>query len=75
MRSFFEQMFFTPKWYHYPLMILLIPFSLMYGIMMSLRRILTSRKDFGVPIVSVGNLIVGGKVWLKSALNERYLPM
>ncbi len=60
MRIFFEQMFFTPKWYHYPLIILFFPLSVVYGIIMLLWRILISRKDFGIPIVSVGNLIVGG---------------
>ena len=60
MRAFFEQMFFTPKWYHYPLMLLLFPLSVVYGIIMALRRMITPQKNFGIPIVSVGNLIVGG---------------
>ncbi len=60
MRLFFEEMFFAPKWYHYPLISLLFPFSLIYGIIMSVRRMVTSQKDFGIPIISVGNLIVGG---------------
>ncbi len=60
MRAFFEEMFFTPKWYHYPLILLLFPLSVLYGIMMSVRRMVTSQKNFGIPIISVGNLIVGG---------------
>lgn len=60
MRAFFEEMFFRPKWYHYPFILILLPFSLVYGIAMSVRRILVSKKEFGIPIVSVGNLIVGG---------------
>ncbi|MBT8349208.1 MAG: tetraacyldisaccharide 4'-kinase, partial [Sulfurovum sp.] len=60
MRAFFEAMFFAPKLYQYPLIVLLFPLSVLYGIMMSLRRILTSQKNFGIPIISVGNLIVGG---------------
>lgn len=60
MRVFFEQMFFTPKWYHYPLIIVLLPLSLIYGVLMLLRRLIVTKKDFGIPIVSVGNLIVGG---------------
>jgi tetraacyldisaccharide 4'-kinase len=59
-KHFFEQMFFSPKWYHYPLILILLPLSLIYGIFMSLRRLLITKKDFGIPIVSVGNLIVGG---------------
>ncbi len=60
MRAFFEMMFFVPKWYHYPLILLLFPLSLIYGTIMSLRRVVISPKDFGIPIISVGNLIVGG---------------
>ena len=60
MRAFFEQMFFAPIWYHYPFIIVLLPFSIIYGILMSLRRMLSTKKDFAIPIVSVGNLIVGG---------------
>ncbi|MCW8821947.1 MAG: tetraacyldisaccharide 4'-kinase [Sulfurovum sp.] len=60
MRGFLEQMLFTPKWYHYPFMLLLFPLSVVYGIIMSVRRMVTPQKNFGIPIVSVGNLIVGG---------------
>ena len=60
MRTFFEAMFFAPRWYHYPLILFLFPLSVIYGIMMSIRRIVTSPKNFGIPIISVGNLIVGG---------------
>ncbi|MGB5506015.1 MAG: tetraacyldisaccharide 4'-kinase [Sulfurovum sp.] len=60
MRVFFEQMFFAPQWYHYPVILLLFPLSLLYGIMMTVRRMVTSKKDFSIPIISVGNLIVGG---------------
>ncbi len=59
-KHFFEQMFFSPRWYHYPLILILLPLSLIYGILMSLRRLLVTKKDFSIPIVSVGNLIVGG---------------
>lgn len=60
MRVFFEEMFFAPRWYHYPLIFLLLPLSIIYGVMMSVRRMVTSQKNFGIPIISVGNLIVGG---------------
>ncbi len=59
-KAFFEEMFFHPKWYHYPFIIGLFPLSLAYGVVLSLRRAITQKKDFGLPIVSVGNLIVGG---------------
>ena len=59
-KAFFEEMFFHPKWYHYPFIIGLLPLSLAYGVALSLRRAITQKKDFGLPLVSVGNLIVGG---------------
>ena len=60
MTQFFEAMFFSPKWYHYVVMILLFPLSLVYGIFMFLRRVFTSKNHFSIPIISVGNLQVGG---------------
>lgn len=60
MKAFVEMMFFAPKWYHYPWIVLLSPLSLTYGVFMSLRRALVPKKDFHLPIISVGNLIVGG---------------
>jgi len=60
LKAFFEQMFFSPRYYHIPFILLFLPLSLIYGIIMSLRRILIKKKDFDIPIISVGNLIVGG---------------
>jgi len=60
MKSFFEQMFFAPKWYHYPLIVFLLPFSFIYGVGMWLRRKFAKQISYDVPIISVGNLIVGG---------------
>ena len=53
-------MFFSPKWYHYLLIVLLLPLSVLYGIVMWFRRVLTPKQSFDIPILSVGNLIVGG---------------
>lgn len=74
MKQFFETMFFTPKWYHYPILLLLLPLSLIYGVLMLLRRVLTSKNTFSIPIISVGNLIVGGagKTPFVIALASRY---
>ena len=60
MNNFFEKMMFSPSWYYYIVIVFLFPFSLLYGFMMYIRRILTVKKDFDIPIISVGNLIVGG---------------
>lgn len=42
------------------LSILLLPLSILYGMAAYLRRKLTRTYDCGLPIISVGNLIVGG---------------
>lgn len=74
MKTFIEQMFFRPKSYHYPVIMLLLPFSIVYGVLMRLRRQYTTPKDMGIPIISVGNLIVGGsgKTPFVIALASRY---
>jgi len=70
----YEQMLFHPKWYHYPIILLLLPLSVLYGSWMFLRRVLSRKKGFDLPIVSVGNLIVGGsgKTPFVIALASRY---
>ncbi len=74
MTDFFEKMMFAPKWYHYFIIVLLFPLSVIYGILMFVRRVISQKKDFGIPIVSVGNLIVGGsgKTPFVIALASRY---
>jgi len=74
MRAFFEAMFFSPQWYHYPIIVLLLPFSFFYGVGMLLRRKFSKQTVFTVPIISVGNLIVGGsgKTPFVIALADRY---
>jgi len=59
-KHFVEQMFFNPQWYHYVLMLLMFPFSFIYGGMMYVRRTFVKAQNYDIPIVSVGNLIVGG---------------
>jgi len=51
---------FNPKWYHYILILLLSPLSILYGFIMLFRRLFSRKISFGIPIVSIGNLIVGG---------------
>ena len=67
-------MFFSPKWYQYFIILLLLPFSFLYGSYMFVRRVSSTQIDFGIPIVSVGNLIVGGsgKTPFVIALASRY---
>ncbi len=74
MNSFFEKMMFSPRWHHYFIIVLFFPLSIIYGTIMFVRRLITQKKDFGIPIVSVGNLIVGGsgKTPFVIALASRY---
>jgi tetraacyldisaccharide 4'-kinase len=58
--SFFERLFFKPSSLDWVLILLLAPISLLYGLFMLLRRLLTLKKTYAVPIVSIGNLTVGG---------------
>jgi len=60
MTHFFESLFFNPKWYHYIVIVLLLPLSLLYGAILLLKRVLSRAKGYSIPIVSIGNLIVGG---------------
>ena len=57
--NFFEEMLFEPKWYHYPLIFILLPFSFIYYLIVLIKfpRIY---EDLGIPIVSIGNIIIGG---------------
>lgn len=58
--QFFEKMFYDPMWYHHMVSILLLPVSLFYATGMLTRRKVATRKRYVVPIISVGNLVVGG---------------
>jgi len=73
-KNFFEELYYHPKGFKYFIILILSPFSLFYGILMIIRRAMVQKKDFGLPIVSVGNLIVGGsgKTPFVIALASRY---
>jgi len=57
--AFIEEMLFYPKWYHYPFVFLLMPFSLIYYLV-AYFKFFRKKKDLGIEIISVGNIIVGG---------------
>jgi len=58
--AFFERLFFNPKTLDWGFILLLSPLSFSYAFLMFLRRLLTPKRKFSVPIVSIGNLTVGG---------------
>ena len=58
--SFFERLFFKPSFFDWVLILLLSPLSFIYALIMLLRRLLTFKKSYSIPIISIGNLTVGG---------------
>ncbi len=60
MVSLFERLFFKPTLLDWVLIFLFSPLSFLYASYMFFRRILTPKKSYAVPIVSIGNLTVGG---------------
>jgi len=73
--SFFERLFFKPTLLDWVLILLLSPLSLLFAFAMFFRRILTPKKSYSVPIISIGNLTVGGsgKTPFVIALASRYI--
>lgn len=72
--SFFERLFFKPNLLDWVFILLLSPLSLIYAFIMLIRRLLTPKKSYAVPIISIGNLTVGGsgKTPFVIALASRY---
>jgi len=60
MIEFFEKVFYNPRWYHLIVSFLLLPFSLIYGLVGLFRWVFVKPKDFGIKIISIGNITVGG---------------
>ena len=58
--NFFENLFYRPKWFHWSVGFLLLPLSLLYASIMWIRRRIIKSKSFNIPIISIGNLLVGG---------------
>nr|WP_083754366.1 tetraacyldisaccharide 4'-kinase [Nitratiruptor sp. SB155-2] len=71
---FFEEGFYRPSFYHRFLSFLLLPFTTIYCSIAILKKMVVHEQDFHLPIVSVGNLIVGGsgKTPTIAVLAKRY---
>jgi tetraacyldisaccharide 4'-kinase len=72
--SFFERLFFNPNRFDWVVILFLTPLSLIFATVMFFRRILSAKKDYDIPIISIGNLTVGGsgKTPFVIALASRY---
>ncbi len=55
-----EKYFFYPSFFQILLSFLLLPLSLLYFFIVFFKRFFASQEDFGLAVVSVGNLTVGG---------------
>ena len=58
--SFFERLFFNPNRFDWVIILFLAPLSSLFATVMFFRRILSAKKDYDIPIISIGNLTVGG---------------
>lgn len=55
-----EQYLFFPNWYQKIISTALLPFTLIYCIIAAFKRASSKPINFGIPVISIGNLIVGG---------------
>ena len=55
-----EDYLFFPNSFQKILSYLLLPFSFLYIFIIFIKRVTSSKVDFGIPIISIGNLTVGG---------------
>lgn len=55
-----DHYFYKPLWWQKILIFLLLPLSIFYCIISFLKRKISPTHCFGIPIISIGNLVVGG---------------
>ncbi len=69
-----EEYLFSPTPFQSFIGVLLLPFTLIYCVVTAYRRISKKPVEFGLPVISVGNLLVGGtgKTPISIALARRY---
>lgn len=63
--SWIDNLWYSPSWYHWPIIILLFPLTMLFWLMSALRRWLFRLKikpavNIPVPVIVVGNISVGG---------------
>ena len=60
MINYFERLFFAPKGFDYIVIVLLLPISLVYGAISWALKLFKIPKSYGIKIISIGNITVGG---------------
>ncbi|MEP1445887.1 MAG: tetraacyldisaccharide 4'-kinase [Paraglaciecola sp.] len=63
--SWIDNMWYSPSWYHWPVIVLLLPLTALFWGLSGLRRVLFRLKlktsiEISVPVIVVGNISVGG---------------
>ena len=58
--AWFERYLFRPKPIEYALALLFLPLSLLLGFWLFLRYFFARPEDLGLPVISIGNLLLGG---------------
>lgn len=63
--SWIDNIWYSPRWYHWPAIILLLPLTALFWLLSALRRMLfrvnlKPSVDIPVPVIVVGNISVGG---------------
>ncbi len=71
-----EKYFYAPDLFQISLAILLLPFSFIYFCVVCLNKFFAKPENFGIPIISVGNLTLGGngKTPLTMAIFNEFSP-
>ncbi|PDW65269.1 tetraacyldisaccharide 4'-kinase [Helicobacter pylori] len=59
-KPFLERYFYDPTLLQKGLIFALYPFSLIYQFIATLKRRIAKKRDFKIPLISIGNLIAGG---------------
>jgi tetraacyldisaccharide 4'-kinase len=69
-----EEYLFFPNFFQRIISFLLIPFTLLYMLIIAFKRMNAKVIDFGIPVISIGNIIVGGsgKTPLSIYLGQKY---
>ena len=55
-----EQYLFCPNYFQKLISILLLPLTLIYCIIIVLKKVSTKAQYYEIPVISIGNLLVGG---------------
>ena len=69
-----EQYLFFPTPFQRIIGLLLLPLTLLYSVVITFKRVTKNPQSFGIPVISIGNLLVGGtgKTPITIALAQKY---